>query len=254
VQVLVVTGDPGFAEWLEVTLAIAGWLVRTATSADSSLALLGAWPARLVITDQRAVPVTESWVAGCQRTGARFVVVTPWAVDGQLEVALGAGADGFVQCPVGSHELIARLRAIDRRGPVVTPLGPGADATIELGALLLDRSSGRVTVGGRAVELEGGERLVLEALMAAAPRVVTRDELVRCAHRGGSPGGSLDVLVRRIRTRLEAEEDWRRIETVRGVGFRALTGPPSSDRRPAFTAASATGHEPFGPPREPVSP
>ncbi|WP_426573598.1 winged helix-turn-helix domain-containing protein [Aquihabitans sp. McL0605] len=266
------SGDARFAGWLTTTLGAAGWTVETLVSADA-IGASASWPPEIVVTDHRPSQLAAAWVDEVRRAGGVVVVVTTRTVDGELEDALAIGADGFVRCPVGSHELVARLRAVARRRSPVVSRPVVAVSSITLGTLQLDRRTGDLTLDGLAMHLRRNELDILEALMVAAPGVVTREELARSAFDVDAATASLDIVVRRIRSRLEAREGWRRLDTVRGVGFRLLDPalrtvpgqplPPvelapgaaaTEDGRPAFTSASAAGHESFGPPRERVSP
>lgn len=255
-QVLVVSGDPRLAGWLTETLAGVGWTVQTA-GAPTDGHLPAGWNAQLLLTDVRPRVLEEPWTDDVRRAGAVLVVVTPRTVDGELEAALAAGADGFVQCPVGSHELVARLRAVVRRCADAPGRRPkvAAGTTVRVGSLSLDRRSGAIDLAGVPLHLQRSELEILEALMVAAPGVVSRDELSRTYLDGDTGTATLDVVVRRLRGRLELREGWRRIDTVRGVGFRLLDRPTAAPDVPeAFTSATVPGHEPFDLDRERVSP
>ena len=131
--------------------------------------------------------------------------------------ALSAGADTFVAQPVGSHELVARVRALLRRAPLLdsVPLD-----TIVVGPVSLDRARRELKVYGEAVPVPRREFDIAELLMRKAGVVVTRDELVRELWGSARDTKSLDVQVGRLRARLSAAEGRQRILTIRGVGFR----------------------------------
>ena len=251
-EVLVVSEDARFTTWLVNTVTEAGWTARSALGPAAAAVVLRDWRPGVLVTDSRPEQLQGSWLDAIRQTRSMLVVVTPWARDGDLERSLSAGADGFVRCPVGSHELIARLRAITRWMPMPED-GDAPHALVQVGPVALDRTAGTVRVADVAIAVVGPELEVLDALMVTSPGVVSRDELARRAADGGPSSSSVDLIVRRLRVELENVEGWRRIETVRGVGFRMLDESPS-DRRPAFTEPSTEGHGPFGRSREPVSP
>jgi two-component system, OmpR family, response regulator RegX3 len=133
-------------------------------------------------------------------------------------VGLELGADDYVVKPFSAGELVARIRAIMRRGHVTARKGP-----IEVGDLTLDPTSRIVTKGGRRIELAAREFDLLHMLMVKTGDVVTREEImdeVWDPHWFGSTK-TLDVHISWLRKKLD---DGVRppgyITTVRGVGFR----------------------------------
>lgn len=245
-QVVVVSEDARLRGWLGRTCADEGWSVRPVVALDDldGLDADGDAVPDLVLTDARPDDLRREPVQSLLRAGARVVVVTTRRIEGEVEDALEAGADSHITCPVGTHELTARLRAVGRRPAGAAPRPTGPEAIVHLGDLALDRATGRLTVGHRDLPIAGRELEAIEILMVAAPDVVTRDELVRRLWRADPAAGTLDVLIRRVRMRLEAEEGWRRVDSVRGVGFRLLANPPAARKPPSDLA---TGDEASGP-------
>jgi two-component system response regulator RegX3 len=141
----------------------------------------------------------------------------------EREVVSGfnAGADIYVSEPVGTHELVARVRAMLRR--VVPRDEPSLSDVIVIGPIVLDRASREISVAGVRVIMPRREFDIAELLMRKAGLVVTRDELVRELWGTARDTKSLDVQVGRLRAKLAEAEGRRRIVTVRGVGFRFLT-------------------------------
>jgi DNA-binding response OmpR family regulator len=143
------------------------------------------------------------------------------ARDSEAEAVLGleAGADDYVTKPFGVAELRSRIRAVLRRA---SPRLFGAEV-LRAGAVVLDRRSHEVTVGGRPVPLTFSEFELLRALMSEPERLLNRQELLRAiwgdsAYR--DPRG-IDVHIRHLREKLEDEPDRPRlILTQRGVGYR----------------------------------
>jgi two-component system, OmpR family, response regulator RegX3 len=133
-------------------------------------------------------------------------------------VGLELGADDYVVKPFSAGELVARMRAIMRRGRATARLG-----VIEVGALSLDPAARTVAKGGEPVELAAKEFDLLNMLMANAGQVSKREDImdeVWDPHWFG-PTKTLDVHISWLRKKLEDDpSDPRYITTVRGVGFR----------------------------------
>jgi DNA-binding response OmpR family regulator len=128
---------------------------------------------------------------------------------------LDAGADDYLVKPFHMSELIARVRAVLRR--------PGAalGAVLAFGNLTLDSASRQVRVDGDTVELTVRETAMLEVLLRRQGSVVTREVLEQKLYSFDAQLGSnaLEVLVHRLRRRLQDSGAALRVQTVRGVGY-----------------------------------
>jgi DNA-binding response OmpR family regulator len=152
-------------------------------------------------------------------------VIMLTALDAEADAVLGleAGADDYVTKPFGLAELRSRIRAVLRRSGGASY----ADELLSAGRVRLDRSRREVTVDGHPVELTFSEFEVLRTLMAAPGRVFDRLELLRAiwgdsAYR--DPRG-IDVHIRHLREKLEqTPERPTLIVTVRGAGYRLEGG------------------------------
>jgi DNA-binding response OmpR family regulator len=143
------------------------------------------------------------------------------ALDSEADTVLGleAGADDYVTKPFGPAELRSRIRAVLRRA------GPRAlgEEVLRVGLLVLDRSRRSVTVDGRPAELTFSEFELLQAMMSRPGALFNRQELLRAiwgdsAYR--DPRG-IDVHIRHLREKLEpVPERPELLLTVRGVGYR----------------------------------
>jgi two-component system OmpR family response regulator len=153
------------------------------------------------------------------RSDVPVIVLTARGEEADRVMGLELGADDYLAKPFSPRELLARIRAVTRRakgraGPVLRP--------VRVGELLVDPSSRRVTLRGKAVELTGYEFALLHALAERAGRVLTREQLMEFA-RGSAEESfdrSVDVHVSRLRQKLG--DDPRRprlIKTVRGAGY-----------------------------------
>jgi DNA-binding response OmpR family regulator len=147
------------------------------------------------------------------------------ALDSEAEAVLGleAGADDYVTKPFGPAELRSRIRAVLRRA------GPRAlgEQVLQVGPIMLDHGSRSVTVRGQPVELTFSEFELLQALMSRPGELFDRHKLLHAiwgdsAYR--DPRG-IDVHIRHLREKLEADPARPAlILTVRGIGYR-LHGP-----------------------------
>ena len=129
---------------------------------------------------------------------------------------LDSGADDYLSKPFSFAELLARLRALVRRGPAERP------AVLELGSLRLDPATRRVWRGDVEVGLSAKEFALLETFMRRPGQVLTRLDLLEHAWDFGyeSRSNVVDVYVRYLRAKLDRPFGVDSIETVRGVGYR----------------------------------
>jgi DNA-binding response OmpR family regulator len=136
-------------------------------------------------------------------------------------IGLEIGADDYLPKPFEPRELLARIRAILRRGSA-DPVKPGAQKNLNFGSLEIDRNARTVSVAGRLCELTSYQFDLLVAMAERAGRVLTRDQIME-AVRGRELEAfdrSIDVHMGRIRAAIEADvKNPRRILTVRGVGY-----------------------------------
>jgi DNA-binding response OmpR family regulator len=151
--------------------------------------------------------------------GSRVPIVMLTARDAVRDrvIGLDAGADDYVVKPFAYEELAARLRALARRAD-----GASAHAlsSLQSGGILLDEVAHLVTVGGRPVDLSPREFSMLECLLRHQGQVLSRDQLLDHAwpHDVEVLPGSVDAYVYFLRRKLG--DEGRRIETVRGIGYR----------------------------------
>jgi two-component system, OmpR family, response regulator len=135
---------------------------------------------------------------------------------------LEAGADDYLVKPFAFDELLARLRALARRGNAV----PGDE--LHVGDLVLELRSRRVSRSGVAIELSGQEFALLEALARRSGEVVSRDRLVHLAwDLAYEPRSNVvDVCVKGLRDRIDRPFGRRSLQTVRGLGYRLVEDAP----------------------------
>jgi DNA-binding response OmpR family regulator len=218
VSVLVVEDDPGIASQLVRGLERAGYAADSvAMGADA----LRRPPSDVVLLDL-GLPDIDG-IDVCRRLRhssetAAIIVVTARGEESDRVLALDEGADDYLVKPFGLAELLARIRAVLRRGQ------RSGGEVLRHGPLTVDLRTRRVTVNGTEVSLTPKEFAILECLAADPGRLVSRQEIVERAwdeHWYG-PTKVLDVHMAALRRKLGVPS---LIETVYGHGFR-LADPP----------------------------
>src|ERR1700712_2077310 len=144
------------------------------------------------------------------------------ARDGVTDVVEGldTGADDYLAKPFAYAVLVARLRALLRRGARPRP------TVLEVGDLLLDPAARRVWLAGREIGFTAREFAVLEYLLHHPGQVLAKRDILDHVWDFDFEGDPniVEVYIRRLRTKLQRSEDWPAIETVRGAGYRLVAG------------------------------
>lgn len=133
---------------------------------------------------------------------------------------LDAGADDYLTKPFSFAELLARVRALIRRGVAERPV------VLQVGDISLDPAARTVVRAGRQIDLTPREYALLEYFMRHAGEVLSRTELIDHVWDFAYDGGSnvVDVYVRYLRQKMDAPFRVRMLETVRGAGYRLKAG------------------------------
>jgi len=216
-RVLVAEDDPGISEPLVRALGREGYDVTHVTDGPAALDAALSGSADLLVLDL-GLPGMDG-LDVCRSLRSRgsslpVLVLTARTDEPDLVVGLDAGADDYVGKPFRIAELMARVRAQLRRSA-----GPEHDV-VQVGAIVVDDSSRRVTVDDEEIALTPKEYELLLLLMRRVGVVVGRDELMREVWQTEWLGATktLDMHVSTLRRKLGASGS--RITTVRGVGFR----------------------------------
>jgi two-component system alkaline phosphatase synthesis response regulator PhoP len=147
-----------------------------------------------------------------------IIMVTAKGEESEIVLGLGVGADDYMVKPFSPKELVARVKAVLRRGPMQEDLG--ARGRVVRGPLSIDPTRHEARVGGTSISLTPTEFRLLHFLASHPGRVFTRDQLLN--HVLGEDAiiidRNIDVHVRSIRRKLGPRQDM--IETIRGVGYR----------------------------------
>lgn len=222
-RILVVDDDAKIASFLRRSLALEGYEVAVANSGTEGLRLFSESLPDLMILDVMMPGVDGIEV--CKRiraAGESLPILMLTARDSLSDRVLGldTGADDYLVKPFALEELLARVRALLRRG------GPGATAAephtaLSYADLLLDTGTREVRRGNRTMELTAKEYELLVLFLANPRQVLTRDMLMDRVWGYDYSGESnvLEVYIGYLRQKLEAAGEPRLIQTVRGVGY-----------------------------------
>ena len=218
-HLLVVEDDVKLVRVLQRGLEGEGYAVDVAYTAEEALARVGTADYGVVVLDVM-LPDGDGFVV-CEQLRRVLLPVPVLMLTARSDVrdrirGLDGGADDYMVKPFDFGELLARLRALIRRGPAERPL------VLVVGDLRLDRAARAASRGNRSVELTAREFMLLEFLARNAGRVVSRGELLEEVWAGVedlSPN-VVDVYVGYLRRKLDRPFGGRLIHTVRGVGYR----------------------------------
>ena len=219
-RLLVVEDEPKVADALREGLEGEGYQVVVETTGEDAILRLTHDRFDVILLDL-TLPGCDGLeiLSTCRQQGLDTSVVVLTARDNLKDrvIGLDTGADDYLVKPFAFAELLARIRAVVRRGRV-TEAGPlGVDS------LEIDRATRQVTRAGRSVELTAKEFDLLYHLARHAGQVVSRDTLAREVWRETARSTTLanviDVHVSRLRRKVDLDQPVKLIHTVRGVGF-----------------------------------
>jgi DNA-binding response OmpR family regulator len=218
-RLLVIEDEPRLREVLARGLEANGYFVDTAATAENALDLLRFTDYAVLIVDWRLPGMSGLDVVRqvrANRLGSAILMLTARDAPADRISGLDAGADDYVVKPFDFGELLARVRALQRRA------GTAGDGTVfRRGDLVLDPATHVVTGGGIDLHLTATEYRILELLMLRAPAVVDRRQIAQHAWRDEtSPIGSNAIDVRMARLRAKLTGSGAEIVTVRGAGYR----------------------------------
>jgi len=218
-RVLVTEDDARMASLLGQALTEADHEVRVVGSGERAIDALDEDAYDLVLLDVM-LPRLDGF-ATCRRMRERGETMGILMLTARDDVedrvrGLDAGADDYLCKPFSLEELLARVRAFERRGP------GGFGPRIVVGALVLDAASLVLWRDGERIELTRRECAVLDALMRDAGRIVSRERIIAHTWPDGADHRSnvLEVLIRRIRDKIDRPFGTETIQTVRGLGYR----------------------------------
>lgn len=223
-RILVIDDDAELCELLSDYLQREGFIVETVHNGPSGLARARVGGMTLIILDVMLPGMNGFDVLRYLRAESRIPVLMLTARGDDVDriVGLELGADDYLAKPFNPRELVARIRAIQRRIQPTNAASLASQKVLEVGDLRLDAGNRVVRLGEQIIDLTSAEFTLLEVLMRAAGEVCTRDALAqKVLGRPFSPyDRSLDVHISSLRKKLEPYADGtERIRTLRGVGY-----------------------------------
>ncbi|MEO8290605.1 MAG: response regulator transcription factor [Gaiellaceae bacterium] len=218
-RALIVEDEQKMAALLRRGLAEEGYAADVAVNGQDAVWMAQATPYDAIVLDVM-LPDTDGFAVCRQlREGgiwAPVLMLTARDGVGDKVAGLDSGADDYLTKPFSFDELLARLRALIRRGPVERP------AVLEAGSLRLDPAKRQVWRDRTEIELSAKEFALLETLMRHAGSVLSRLELIEHAWDFAYENRSnvVDVYIRYLREKVDRPFGVKSIETVRGAGYR----------------------------------
>ena len=231
-RILIIEDDRDIVELVRYNLANEGFQVSAAVDGSSGLMTVKKSPPDLLLLDLMLPKLSGLEICKEIRRDPALnrlpiLMLTARGEEADRVVGLEMGADDYVTKPFSPRELVARVKALLRRAE---PAGE-AERTIEVGQLVIDPSSYRVTRAGKPVTLSTLEFRLLYYFASRPNKVFTRDQLLDAVwgnERFVTPR-SVDVYVRRLREKVEADpENPVHLKTVRGAGYLFETRPKRS--------------------------
>ena len=218
-RILVVEDEPKMARLLRRGLGERGFLVEVATTGEEALSFAADATFDVILLDVM-LPDTDGFDI-CRRlrrdgVWAPVLMLTARTAVRDRISGLDAGADDYLAKPFALEELLARIRALTRRGMAERP------AVLTVGDLSLDPATRRVRRGDQEIELSVRELTLLEAFLRRPEQVLSRGQLLEHAWDLAyeSRSNVVDVYVRYLREKIDRPFARNSLQTVRGLGYR----------------------------------
>ncbi len=223
-SVLIVEDEDSLADPLAFLLRKEGFEATIVNDGPSALAEFERAGADIVLLDLMLPGMSGTDVCKQLRAKSSVPVIMVTARDSEIDkvVGLELGADDYVTKPYSARELIARIRAVLRRGSDSEETASG-DGVLEAGPVRMDVDRHTVSVNGEAITLPLKEFDLLEYLIRNSGRVLTRGQLIDRVWGADYVGDTktLDVHVKRLRSKIEADPaNPVHLVTVRGLGYK----------------------------------
>ena len=223
-KILIVEDESSFSEALAYLLGKEGFEVSVAEDGRAALNTFAKEGADLILLDLMIPEISGVDVCRTIRTTSKVPIIMLTAKDAEIDkvVGLELGADDYVTKPYSSRELIARIKAVLRRGVSDSEL-KGDLEVITVGPIRLDTARHQASINGNPIALPLKEFELLEFLMRNSGRVLTRSQLIDRVWGGDYFGDTktLDVHIKRLRSKIEVDSaNPSLIQTIRGLGYK----------------------------------
>ena len=224
-KILIVEDETSFSEAISFLLGKEGFETDVAENGRVALELFKSHAYDLVLLDLMIPEVSGIDVCRAIRTTSMVPIIMLTAKDSEVDkvVGLELGADDYVTKPYSSRELVARIKAVLRRGSAES-LDADSNSAIQVaGNIRMDVERHQVTVNDVLINLPLKEFELLEFLLRNEGRVLTRSQLIDRVWGGDYYGDTktLDVHIKRLRSKIEEDPaNPQLIQTIRGLGYK----------------------------------
>jgi two-component system response regulator MprA len=222
-RILVVDDEPAVREALRRSLAFEGYEVALAPDGLTALDRAASYRPDVVVLDvlmPRMDGLTAARRLRSYGDTVPILMLTARDTVGDRVTGLDAGADDYLVKPFDLDELLARVRALLRRG-ALNAANPGGGGPLAFGDLRMDPATRDVTRAGRRLDLTRTEFTLLELFLSHPRQVLTREQILESVwgFDFAPTSNSLDVYVMYLRRKTEVDGLPRVVHTVRGVGY-----------------------------------
>ena len=222
-KILIVEDEVDILDVLEYALSREGYRVRSTRDGEDAMRLAREDAPNLILLDLMlpgldGIEVCKRIKSDAVTRAIPIIMVTAKGEESDIVLGLGVGADDYITKPFSPKEVVARAKAVLRRGDLRDDVGP--EDRVVLDRVVIDKARHEVLVDGDSVDVTPTELRLLHLLAAHPGRVFTREQLVSRVIAGGAHvvSRNVDVHIRGIRAKLGNQRGL--IETVRGVGYR----------------------------------
>lgn len=217
-RILLVEDEPKVSALVKRGLTAERYAVDVSGDGREGLEYTEAYPYDLILLDLMLPSLSGVEVLHRIRRTNQFVPILVLtardSIDDKVKL-FEQGADDYLTKPFAFAELLVRVKALLRRGPV------NRSSTLRIGDLELDRLTQQVKRRGKRIELTAKEYALLEYLMQNPDRVLSRNMIIEHVWDQSFDGitNIVDVYVRHLRSKIDEESDHKMIRTVRGTGY-----------------------------------
>ena len=217
-RILLIEDEPKVSALVKRGLAAERYAVDVSGDGREGLEYTEAYPYDLILLDLMLPSLSGVEVLQRIRRTNQYVPILVLtardSVDDKVRL-FDQGADDYLTKPFAFAELLVRVKALLRRGPV------NRSSTLRIGDLELDRLTQQVKRSGKRIELTAKEYSLLEYLMQNPDRVLSRNMIIEHVWDQSFDGitNIVDVYVRHLRSKIDEDSDHKMIRTVRGTGY-----------------------------------
>lgn len=224
-KILIIEDEASFSEALSFLLQKEGYSINIADNGKDGLEQFKSQDFDLVLLDLMIPELSGIEVCRAIRSTSQVPIIMLTAKDSEIDkvVGLELGADDYVTKPYSSRELVARIKAVLRRGSIEPDSLSDNSGVHEVAGIRMDTERHQVSVNGKQIALPLKEFELLEFLLRNAGRVLTRGQLIDRVWGGDYYGDTktLDVHIKRLRSKIESDPaNPVLIQTIRGLGYK----------------------------------